>query len=148
MENSMKKTEETVRSSLLAKHRKSESTYKGTLNERGSELVDPQPLFMEIGTKRPPRLNERIREVVMLQKMIMDREHPEFDQEAENDFDIPDEDPDIMTPYEMQDRVLDMIDEMPVEGRNELDVEALASALRERLENPAPEPVDNEEASQ
>lgn len=85
---------------------------------QGMELFNPTPIAIPIGMQRPPSLQEQIARVLRSERQA---QLMEGDDEDAQDFDVPDEDPDPMTPYEMA----QMVDEIP-EGYT--------------LEEPEPEP--------
>ena len=109
----MKRTEESIKVHLTAKERKKDQTPMGKMDDNGAEVPDPNPLFMRIGEKRPPRVNERLRDVIEMQKMLFREDPSDIDPDEEQDFDIPDEDPETITPYEVEGRVQEMMPDHP-----------------------------------
>lgn len=82
-------------------------------NEKGEWVPDPTPIEIPIGLKRPPSMNERIKEMVRgaLSQSAVNAGRESF--EEANDFSIPDPDGSQLpiSPHELKDAE----DEVPVE---------------------------------
>lgn len=140
----MKKTIDSVRGALSMKDRKKKQPRRGGMTSDGAEIPDPQPLFLEIGEKRPPRLSQSIQDVIKQQKIAMERAG-EIDPDEENDFEIPDDDlGEFTTPYEFEDRIRSMVEEAPEGERQRLAdfAREIASELRKTAPEARPETVD------
>lgn len=71
-------------------------------NERGQEIPDPRPVSVPAGFQRPLSLQEEIKRFVRseLSRQAEDAGQESF--EEADDFEV-DEDPDPLSPYELQD---------------------------------------------
>lgn len=98
----------------------------------GIEMLNPTPVAIPIGMERPPSLQEQIQRVLRAERqdMLMDG-----DDDDAQDFDVLDEEPDPMTPYELK----QMVDEIP-EGYT-LEV----PEITEENETPPENPPENED---
>lgn len=106
---------------------------KAKLNERGHELLDPTPLELPVGFKRPESLEEQIRRLVRVNISRQAEQEGYETFEDADDFDVG-EDEDPRTPFEMDfDPILgreispDMIRRDPVRFRDQY-VEAAAES--------------------
>lgn len=80
-----------------------EDVYKTTdkwnrFNESGHEELNPTPMQPPLGYVRQPSLSEQIRQQIQTLRRLEDHE-PESEEEAD-DFDIPDDPPDIHSRWE------------------------------------------------
>lgn len=93
------------------------------LNERGHEVLDSTPLRLPIGFKRPETLAEQVQRLVRTHlSQVAEAEGYETFEEAD-DFDIPEDDHMVPSPYEMEfDPVLgrEVSAEMILEQREKL----------------------------
>ena len=130
----MKRTEDSIKVHLTAKERKKDQVPMGKLDAEGCEVPDPNPLFLRVGEKRPPRVNERINEVIQLQKMMMREDESDIDPDEEQDFDIPDEDPQVITPYEVEGRVQEMMPDHPEPEKENDDLQNFAKMVASEIQ--------------
>lgn len=73
---------------------------RGTLNSAGHELLDPKPVAIPAGFKRPETLAEQVRRLVQTSVSQWAVDNGEESFEESEDFDIPDDPTDRATPYE------------------------------------------------
>lgn len=71
-----------------------------TYNEKGEEILDPTPISVPVGFKRPIPLNERIREMVRREASEYARSLDMDTFEEADDFDTGDDDLDPRSPWE------------------------------------------------
>jgi hypothetical protein len=70
----------------------------GTLDERGYEVLDPTPIAVPIGTKRPETLEQKLKRIMRNELSVAAEMKGEETLEEANDFNVGDDyDPD--TPY-------------------------------------------------
>jgi hypothetical protein len=90
--------------------------------DTGAEILDPQPLYQEVGFKAPPSINDKIREITMqvqaqtaatlaAQNLTQDDVKRILDEE--DDFDIPEEYEARLTSYEMVGALSDIQEDPP-----------------------------------
>jgi hypothetical protein len=138
----MKKTADNIKKKLDYKYKeKKDRPIKGTLDESGAEVLDPKPMFHEIGFSKPPSIDQKIRDVVQRQ-MLQIREElgPEtFDEE--NNFNI--DEIDLLTPYEQEVVVQELFEQIPQMEASD----PAATAADEPPTSTEPEPAANETTS-
>lgn len=71
------------------------------LDENGHELLDTTPVEMPLGFQHPEPLEERIRRLIRTSVSQQAVENGAETFEEADDFDIPDDDSDPVTPFEM-----------------------------------------------
>lgn len=117
----MSKTyEESVKRKIKGEKRKKVQMEKCEYNELGQEVLDPQPVYYDIGFKEPPSLDEKLRSIATqiknaaraeMEAANLSRDQVEAMITEENNFDIPDEEVDLLTPYEAQGLVTELEEE-------------------------------------
>lgn len=89
------------------------------LNKKGEEVLDPQPLFHDLGFKQPESMNDKIRRVTQqvqadtlakLAAQNMSEEDIQRVLDEEDDFEIPEDYSNTMTIYEAQGMLADLDD--------------------------------------
>lgn len=70
-------------------------------DEHGREILDPTPVAMPVGFKRPPSLDERIRAFVRTELSRQAAEEGNETFEEADDFDVPDEEESPLSRYEL-----------------------------------------------
>lgn len=114
-------------------------------NEKGQEILDQTPVALPAGLKRPPSLQERIRQFVRTELSRQAEEQGQESFEEADDFDIPDEEEGPLSRYELS----PMQEEAGFGGdRDAQDVDKgkAATPLPTPPEKPAVEPVARPEA--
>lgn len=113
-----------------------------SLNKEGGEVLDPQPLFHDLGFKKPETMTDKIRRITQqvqaetaakLHAQNMSEEDVQRILDEEDDFDIPDEFDHSMTQYEAAGVVSELKEDVyfktqPKRPRREPLEEALASS--------------------
>lgn len=145
----MKKTiEENVKRVVKGEARKKVQARKATINKDGQEVLDETPIFVEVGQKPKPSLNDIIRKttqevtaatIAQMKAKDMSDEDVQKILDEENDFDIPDDVADILTPYEAADLVDTLEDEILVED-SEADKEPASPESGPSTEETPPSP--------
>lgn len=69
-------------------------------NAQGEEILDQTPVSIPIRLNRPPTLNERIKRMMQLELSEYARQQGKESFEDADDFDIPDDEVQINSPYE------------------------------------------------
>lgn len=99
---------------------------KAKLNNNGHEVLDSTPLALPLGFKKPESLDDQIRRLVRTHISAQAQEQGFETWEDADDFDIPDDQADPATPFEMDfDPILgreispDMIKQDPVRFRDQ-----------------------------
>lgn len=67
----------------------------------GIEFLNPTPVAIPIGMERPPSLKEQIQRVLRTELSMQAAAQGEETFEEADDFDVPEDDPDPVSPYEM-----------------------------------------------
>ena len=107
----MQKTQESIAKKVTHKAQQAlRKAFKVKLDENGSEILDPKPLYQEVGFKKPPSIDQKIRQMVQAQMMQVRESMTEDEIEDENDF-SDDENFDLVSPYEVE----AMAEEFPIE---------------------------------
>lgn len=109
-----------------------------TLDANGREVLDPTPVAIPAGFKRPPSLEEQIKRLVAdrdIQRSLSDAGLETFDEA--NDFDIPDDPPD---PAAIDEEWWDPVLRRTVTTREVFEKRDELAELTSRLVRP-PEPV-------
>ena len=91
-----------AKKSLQTKKGETPETLRGRLDEKGREIPDPTPVSLPVGFQTPEPLDVRIQRLVRTQlSNLADEQGYETFEEAE-DFEVPDDDMDPATPFEME----------------------------------------------
>jgi hypothetical protein len=118
------KIEEQVKKRVKGEARKTVQMEKAEIDSEGREVLDPQPLFAEIGFKQPPSLQDRIRQITLevqaetaakLAAQNMTPEEIERVLDEEDDFDVPEDFDDTLTSYELAGVVSDLEEDVQLE---------------------------------
>jgi hypothetical protein len=83
--------------------------FKPYLNDKGQEVLDPKPMYHDVGFKKAPSLEQKVRMMVAQQQAIA-REQLGDDFEDENDF-SDDDGHELVTAYQVE----AMSEEFPIE---------------------------------
>lgn len=144
----MKKSiEESVKKRVKGEARKKVQLEKAEIGQNGEEILDPQPLFHEVGFKKPPTMDEKIRAITLqvqaetaakLAAQNMSDEEVQAVLDEENDFEVPEELDVTLTSYEAQDLV-DTLEE---------DAYLTTEAAPEVTKEPSVEPTTSSPAEQ
>lgn len=143
---SKKLIEESVKKRVKGEARK-KIQRSAILNEDGAEVLDPQPLFHDLGFKQPESMNDKIRRITMqvqqetvakLQAKNMTEEDIQRLFDEEDDFEIPDEYNDILTQYEARGLVSELQEQATLE------VIPPAEPLQGEVLEPTPAPSEPE----
>jgi hypothetical protein len=105
---SKRKIEEQVKNRVKGEARK-KAQVKSKLNDKGQEILDPKPLFHDLGFKQPESINDKIRRITMqvqaetaakLAAQNMSEQDVKRILDEEDDFEIPEDYDNTMTQYE------------------------------------------------
>jgi hypothetical protein len=153
----MKKQIETeVKKRVKAEARKKVQPDKAALTAEGAEICDPQPLFADIGFKKAPDLNERIRQITAqvqadtlakLQAQQMSDEDVQAILDEENDFEMPEAIVDTLTQYEAAGLVSDLEEQVYLEVEQAPVKETSSSTAEQSVEPPIDATVDSTEST-
>lgn len=112
-----------VKRRVKGEARKKKQKDKASINDKGQEVLDETPLFVEVGEKPKESLDQKIRRVTAevqadtiakLQAQNMSDEDVAKVLDEESNFDIPDELNDLLTPYELQGVVSELEEEVAI----------------------------------
>jgi hypothetical protein len=109
------------------------------LTKDGSEIVSSKPKVIPAGIKRPPTQEERLRRIIAAHRAA------ELESQAysdETDFDI--DEPDMLTPYEVNNQVFDTVPEVPQERSTEAPTEPATPIAEDPVAAPAESPEATE----
>lgn len=87
-------------------------------NEKGEEVLDPTPIEIPLEIKKGQSLDQKLSELLRYQLDALAQQQGQETAEEALDLD-PDEDDDILTPYERQGLVQEMVDEEPATGNDD-----------------------------
>lgn len=135
---------ESVTRRVKGEARKKKQKVKAEINELGQEVLDETPLFLEVGQKPKETLDQKIRRVTQqvqadtvakLKAQQMSEEEVQAILDEENDFTIPEDLENTLTPYELQGVVSDLEEEVvlvsqdqPVTENTEVVAESVSSS--------------------
>lgn len=112
--------EKQVKKRVKGEARKRKQLTKAEINKKGQEVLDPQPIYADIGYKEPPSINDRIRQVTlqvqaetaaaMAAQNLSDEDVARILDE-EDDFNIPEEYDNRLTSYELQGQMSELQDD-------------------------------------
>lgn len=156
----MKKSiEESVKKRVKGEARKKVQLNKAKIGENGEEILDEQPLFHEVGFKKPPTMDEKIRAITLqvqaetaakLAAQNMSQEEVQAVLDEENDFEVPEELDMTLTQYELTDTI-DTLQEdayLTTEPAVEQATETVQDAPQPTAEQTVTEPVTSAPAEQ
>ena len=112
-----------VKKRVKGEARKRVQSRKATINEEGEEVLDEQPLFVEVGQRPEQTMDEKIRQITLqvqaeaaakLSAQNMSDEEVQKVLDEESNFDIPDDFEDTLTVYEAQGVVSDLEEQITV----------------------------------
>lgn len=112
------------------------------LDENGHELLDNTPVELPLGFEHPESLEDRIRRLVRTSVSSHAAEQGAETFEEADDFDIPDDDSDPITPFEMEfDPALgrEVSPQMVLENKDYYD-DLVNKAIPETMPETKPEP--------
>lgn len=79
-------------------------------DSQGRERPNPQPVEIPLHMRREVSIDEKMKQIIRTQMSIEAARNQQETFEEANDFDIDDDDEDILTPYEVMDMRLERID--------------------------------------